>query len=1150
MKKTAILFALLALLFTGCSDLFESLAGAAKTGNDNVSNVPGNGLDAGLVVEAPWNPSRPGNLITFDKDTYTYNVTMGTKDSPARITCHPEDPNAHVVYTAYLIEDENGNIIEPPQQLPVTTEGGGGLVTYPYGKTKVIATIVADDPTYTTSYEVILERTRDAGPNGHSLLGDMTLTPGNNSGLETLMTVSPAFTPENTSYRADVDEDADTLTVDVSAFDNADISYVVKDKDGNVIQTLSGNPLVVDPLNGGYTEVIITVAENGQPSRDYVLNIYKPGDDFTNLKEISFIPSSGLANGIGTLSPPLSISTQAGGSYSVNVSSDDATHREGFTLNAVPRHKYANITNYSINNGAAITPEGVISGLQDGTTTVTIEVTAKDGVTVNTHTLNIIKAPDTSSELSGITVRTGATSGTTTHLDLHNTAVGVPLANQNFSAPQNAGSYNKIDTNDNYAEIVLTAFDKDCVIAVTDVVNNAINPAAPNFTLATPPRTFHTSNLPDGETVVTFTVTPESGAPVRTFTVTLIKPDEDDALIKAMTLTPDNGTAVMVPPRPEPQPAVTTVYVDPDTDTLTFGPNFMHSGASIQTTPVAVHTLDVNGGPVGTPQHPSSSGTNPFTIGSAAQPLPAGTSQVTFDVTAEDGTTKTYVINIVKPALNENRLRSFTVNGTNFTGFDRDTFNYTDTMVRPASLVFGAEAIYNDATVELSVTPPGGGSPVSQSGTGSASVPIAEPAGGYVIGNYVVTATVTHNGNSRTYTGTLTLTYPDISTLHTLTVTHGSSRTLSASPAFAADDETTTNYSYSGMTVNRNYNTPIRVQMSLTDADATINPVTASSNPAGVTSSWDAGSNTLTIENYSNVNTISIPVTVVSQAGNNTTYNLSIAIPQLSAPITGTASTTLPGPFNGHQYRRGNQGANGIAYSYGSEKGKGVPGPEDSNLDLGGIDIIGSSNNGTSWINSSFNGTDVPAAKLGGWHIKVAADSVNEWIDIPQNYTAGNALAVGTTSLEYSMNASIQFSEGVPYVTLTHSITNNGAAAAQNVRIGACSDSEVDDDGGVKFVKTFYGARMTSGTSTAGLYFREGQGVTPVDTFYIGAFGTEHTNIFTDNTLNSLPGELMGALDTAAAYSWTIGELAAGATETRSVRFSVGTYKEADETVE
>ncbi len=1167
MRKTIIMVILVAaVMLAGCSDLFRQIKDSnLKTGNDKISSNQGTGglnLDAGLVVQTPNDPDYLGNRIDFYPDQYSYQVDgLGTEDSPIKFVCRPEDPNAVVTWEFLRIEDENGvplpNPVKiTPESVEMTDDGSVAILTsandpggYLYGTVRATATITADDPQYSRNYTIDLNRTDTLV----SAIEFLTVTPENNSGLETSLKEAVGDDPENIEnynpkhhrYRIDADEDADYLDIDLQTYDGADVSWVIKDKEGNTTGSGTDIPFKVDDLGLGYYQVIINVTEAGQASVPYILNVFRPRDNLTSLKSLEFDALTGNNDGIGILKPEIAGNVapdieKDDDNYSIWVSSYYGNDVTSLLLKPVPGHKYASILSYSSDHGSISGPDsngyGEITDLPKGDTDVTIRVRAKDG-TENDHILTIHKTPEDSTALHSLVV-TAQESAHLTEINKTSTVVGVPIADAaNYYSPH---AYNDITAvhgtyllkqETTEANITVITFNEGATVSASSSPAVTVTPGAGGL--------FSVAGLPDGTTTVTFTVTAEDPTTTtRDFNVVFTKPTNTNGKIRQMNITQGFLNA-------DPYPASVsdeyTIYVNADTDQLDLViDRFVHDSAEI-TGCSAVKTHEVDGTPTSPPDNVSTSfdATNKSAVfgGTGTDALPAGTTEVTLTTKNGSGPTETYTIVIVKPAANESRLKAFgayEVNKKSFDGFDRDTYiGYEESIESPSSVTFFAESIYDNANITLTVSHPSLPEDLTVDSTdGNASLTINNPQVSGI--DYHVQALVSDGINTKTYEGDVAITLPDIRTLKSLTVEQGAGDETKNRPVsnFTPNNDSTTDPS-TYANVSLGYETALKVYPVPTDseADLVFGPVVVTGDP--VTSSWDGSA--FTITDYAKADTITIPITVVSQAQNSLTYNLHVVVSPLEESDSYTTeninidSTT-------REYNVGTFGTNlnQMGYRFGSKLTKTGASPQDT----GGMDIVGKLD-GEDWSNTSFQG--------GGWHYKLKAGAAEGWVHIPDTYDGNSYINETTTGLQFKLGVKIMYANGVPYAEITHTVRNNSGAQINNISLGASSDILVDGadianpsppDLPLEVSRTNYGFKAVGGSYTFGIYCRNPEWTgnnRSVSTFWAGQFGYEDENVFKDNTIT---GEAV--YDDAAAYSWNIGNLAAGAEVSRIIRISLG----------
>lgn len=217
-----------------------------------------------------------------------------------------------------------------------------------------------------------------------------------------------------------------------------------------------------------------------------------------------------------------------------------------------------------------------------------------------------------------------------------------------------------------------------------------------------------------GSNTVTAIVTAQDGATTKSYTVNVIRAQSGNADL--VGLVPSAGSL-----EPAFSPSATTYRLTVPTETSSF-----------QLTPSSADptaTITVNGGTV-----PSGSA-------STAIPLGIGTTTLTVVVTAQNGTTRSYTVNVIRAASTDATLASLVPSvGSLDPAFDKDTLSYSvnvDTSVERISLT--------PTVSELSARVTVAGSNVA---SGSSSAPI-----GLAIGSNTVSIVVTApSGANRSYT--------------------------------------------------------------------------------------------------------------------------------------------------------------------------------------------------------------------------------------------------------------------------------------------------------------------------------------------------------------------------------------------------------------
>ncbi|WP_377514348.1 cadherin-like beta sandwich domain-containing protein [Ochrobactrum sp. RH2CCR150] len=242
-------------------------------------------------------------------------------------------------------------------------------------------------------------------------------------------------------------------------------------------------------------------------------------------------------------------------------------------------------------------------------------------------------------------------------------------------------------------------------VNATIVVNGA---TIPNGT-ATP-----AINLAVGSNTVSTTVTAQDGTTKKTYTVNVIRAQSGNADL--VGLVPSVGT---LDPAFSPSTATYSLMVPTDTSSLQLTPTSADAAA----------TITVNGATV------SSGGS------SNALQLGAGTTTVTVVVTAQNGTTRSYTINVTRAASADATLASLIPSvGTLDPAFDKETLSYSLNVENSVESISFAPTV-SEPSARVSVAGRGVAS-------GSSSAPV-----GLAIGSNTVSIVVTApSGASRSYT--------------------------------------------------------------------------------------------------------------------------------------------------------------------------------------------------------------------------------------------------------------------------------------------------------------------------------------------------------------------------------------------------------------
>ena len=315
---------------------------------------------------------------------------------------------------------------------------------------------------------------------------DATLSALSLSGV----TLSPAFASGTTAYSASVANSETETTVAATAAAGA--AYEVKlndvvDQDGVVgLAVGSGNVITV-----------VVTAEDGETTQTYTVTVTRAGSSEARLRALSL---SGV-----TLTPAFASGTKA---YTASVA------------NSVTE---TTVTTSASNANASVqvTPEdaddqtlGDQVALAVGETTISVEVTAQDGVMTRTYTVTVTRAGAADAtlsalSLSGVTLTSAFASGTTGYT----AAVGQGVTETTVTASAS-------DANASVEVKVNGVADQDGVVPLAVGADN----------------------------VITVIVTAQDGKTTQTYTVTVTRAGSSEASLSGLSFSGDGGEVVALSP--------------------------------------------------------------------------------------------------------------------------------------------------------------------------------------------------------------------------------------------------------------------------------------------------------------------------------------------------------------------------------------------------------------------------------------------------------------------------------------------------------------------------------------------------------------------------------------------------------------------------
>lgn len=510
----------------------------------------------------------------------------------------------------------------------------------------IIATIVtAEDGVTTKTYTATIIRV----PSSNANLTSLVISSGE---------LNQSFASNITSYSMLVKNNVTELTLTPTMADNTATVSINGQAvaSGTVSQTIRLS-------TGNNTLTTVVTAQDGITKKSYTIIVNRALSSDNDLADLKL--SS------GTLTPAFESGIDA---YSATV---------GNALSSITLTPVLADANASVKiNGTAVA-SGSASGpvnLKVGNNTIIAIVTAQDGAP-NTYTVVVKRSPGTNADLADLGLSKGTLNTPFVTTDLNYTASVDNLVSSIALKP--------------------TLVDGNATVKVNSVL--VVGGAA-------------SGNIPldVGPNVITATVTAQDGITTKLYTVTITRAKSPDATLAALTT-----SAGALSPAFTASQLTYSISVENETAGITITPTRGEANAAI-----AVNDLTVVSG-----------------TASQAIPLAVGSDNVVkVVVTAEDGTTKEYVITVTRKVSSNADLANITLSsGTLSPTFAAATIDYKAT-VENTVLSIRLTPTVSDATATITVND----KPVA-SGAASESLPLIVGA------NPIKTVVTAANGTSKIY---------------------------------------------------------------------------------------------------------------------------------------------------------------------------------------------------------------------------------------------------------------------------------------------------------------------------------------------------------------------------------------------------------------
>jgi len=700
----------------------------------------------------------------FGSGILTYTDSVGNSVSAITVTPVAADSTATITVN----------------NIPVTTGFASGPLSLSVGQNVITVQVTAQDGVTVSNYTITVSR----APSSNANLANLTLSTG---------TLSPAFTGSTMAYSSSVNNNVTSITITPLLADST-ASVTV-----NSAIVASGLASASIPLSVGQNTITVQVtAQDGVTVSSYTITVSRPPSSNANLANLTL--------STGTLSPAFAGSTMT---YSSTVNSNVTS----ITITPLLADSTASVT---VNS--AIVASGLASAsipLSVGQNTITVLVSAQDGVTTNTYTLTVTRAQSSDASLADMAISQGALSpafssdstsytasiqlakkdhliytigdSVTGELDVYQTSL-YQLLNKRFTIVNFGISGERtLEMVQRFPMVISAAPDYVIVmLGIDDVVNQ--NPSITQMEMSL--QTIYTAAHNAGIKVIALTITPFKGHVKWTASGQAVADTVNAWMPTAANVdyVIDTYAALADPSNPQ---HLLPLYdsgdhLHPTQAGLKAIANAIYSGANFTQNPAVDQ---YNAADTSITVTPATSDPNAIAAvngvilspGSSSSPIPlsVGINNVVADVTAQDGTKSSYRIKIVcTPSGNANLADLYLHGGAAGRNmrpfFATDSTNY-HTSVGYDTTVMQVRATTMDKTATITIN----GIAVL-SGVISYNIPLN-------IGPNLITTVVTAADGitTKTYTITVNRLLPNNALLNSIVISPSAPKTSVSGPGFA-----------------------------------------------------------------------------------------------------------------------------------------------------------------------------------------------------------------------------------------------------------------------------------------------------------------------------------------------------------------------------